>query len=97
VLAGGVLAVLGTNFGGPRTPAWVFNLRARPEAVLVHGGREIAVRARLLAGAERERVLAAARRTYRGYALYQRRAAHREICVFALEPMPRAAAGEPPG
>ena len=97
VPVGSDLAVIGSNFGGARTPAWVFNLRARPEAVLVHGRREVAVRARLLAGEERERALATARRTYRGYGSYQHRAAHRELCVFALEPLPRAGDDDGPG
>ena len=84
----GVFAVLGTNFGGPHTPGWVYNLLARPDAVLVYRGRQVAVRARLLEGAQRAGVLDAAVRLYAGYGSYLRRAAHREIRLFALDPLP---------
>jgi deazaflavin-dependent oxidoreductase (nitroreductase family) len=86
VVTGEVFAVLGTNFGGRPTPGWVHNLLARPEAVVVHRGREVAVRARVLTGAERERVLEAAGRQYRGFRHYPRRAGHRLVQVFALDP-----------
>lgn len=80
-------AVLGTNFGGERTPAWVRNLEAHPEATLAFGGRELRVRARPLDGRERDEVIAAATRLYPGFGRYVVRAAHRRVRVLALEPV----------
>lgn len=88
LLPGGGLVVVGSNFGGERTPAWVGNLFAQPRAVLAHAGRSVPVHARLLAGAERDGALAVAARVYRGFAVYPGRAAHREVRVFSLEPLP---------
>lgn len=88
LLPGGGLAVVGSNFGGERTPAWVGNLLAQPRAVLAHAGRSVPVHARLLDGAERDGALAVAGRLYRGFAVYPGRAAHREVRVFELEPSP---------
>jgi len=90
LVPGGGLAVVGSNFGGERTPAWVGNLLAQPRAVLTHAGRSVPVQARLLAGAERDAALAVAGRLYRGFAVYPGRAAHREVRVFSLEPLPPA-------
>ncbi|HYY09599.1 MAG TPA: nitroreductase family deazaflavin-dependent oxidoreductase [Kineosporiaceae bacterium] len=81
-----VFAVLGTNFGGERTPAWALNLLTHAEAELAYGDRRVAVRARPLQGAERHALLAAATRLYPGFGRYVARAAHREVLVFALEP-----------
>ena len=40
------LAVLGTNFGQPATPAWVLNLEADPRATVTYRGRTLSVTAR---------------------------------------------------
>lgn len=80
-----VFAVLGTNFGGRRTPAWAVNLEARPEADVAFGDRSVPVRARLLAGTERAEVIGAASQLYAGFGRYVTRASHRRIRVFALE------------
>jgi deazaflavin-dependent oxidoreductase (nitroreductase family) len=80
-----VFAVLGTNFGGARTPGWVVNLEAHPWAELAFGGRSVAVRARLLEGDARAALLAHADEVYPGFGRYVRRAAHRQVRVFALE------------
>ncbi len=86
VVTGPVFAVLGTNFGGERTPAWAVNLEARPEAEVAFGDRTVPVRARLLDGAERAEVVEAASGVYVGFGRYLTRAAHRRVRVFALEP-----------
>ena len=39
-------ALIGSNAGGARNPAWVYNLRARPEATLTFGADDVAVTAR---------------------------------------------------
>lgn len=87
LLPGGGLAVVGSNFGGERKPAWVANLLAQPQAVLAHAGRSVPVHARPLEGAERDEALAVAGRLYRGFAVYPGRAAHRQVRVFSLEPL----------
>lgn len=46
----------GSNFGGRHHPAWSTNLLRHPEARVTIDGRELAVRARLLEGAARDRV-----------------------------------------
>jgi deazaflavin-dependent oxidoreductase (nitroreductase family) len=82
---GGNWLVAGSNWGGTRHPAWSGNLLAHPDATLTRRGRPFPVRARLLAGPERERmwtVLAAHWPPYRVYATR----APREIRVFLLEP-----------
>ena len=40
------LAVIGTHFGQPGTPAWYFNLRADPSAEVVYRDKRVPVRAR---------------------------------------------------
>jgi deazaflavin-dependent oxidoreductase (nitroreductase family) len=84
------LALLGTNFGGPDTPAWVFNLEAEPRATVTHGGHTIEVVARPATDAERAEVWAASEDVYAGYAKYRTRVHDREIRIFVLE-----AAGPP--
>ena len=103
VVTEAAFAVLGTNFGGERTPAWVRNLEANPEASIAFAGRDLRVRTRQLEGAEQEALLAAAVRLYPGFGRYVVRAAHRRIRVVALEALERPAGGSaapvrpPPG
>ncbi|WP_206307686.1 nitroreductase family deazaflavin-dependent oxidoreductase [Streptomyces sp. A0958] len=81
--AGWVL--VGSNFGRPGHPAWTANLLAHPEeAVINWNGRDIPVRARLLAGEERAVVWKAALAFWPPYAAYQARI-DREIRLFRLE------------
>lgn len=79
------LALLGTNFGGPDTPAWVFNLEADPRATVAFGGRTVEVVARPATDAERAEVWAASEGVYAGYAKYRTRVQDREIRIFVLE------------
>ncbi len=83
--AGAGLALVGTNFGGPRTPAWYANLRRRPEAEVAYRGRVVRVTAREAVGAEREAIMATARSLYAGYAAYERRIMGRAVHVMVLE------------
>lgn len=80
------LAVIGSNFGGARTPGWVHNLRAGGAGVVTHRDRSVPVTARALTGAEAEGVWEVAATVYAGYAAYRRRAAHRTITVWVLQP-----------
>ncbi len=96
VVTADVFAVLGTNFGGPHTPAWVLNLEARPRADLSFAGRSLEVHARLLEGDRRAALLAHAAEVYPGFGRYVRRAAHRQVRVFALEVPSEGGGGQQP-
>jgi deazaflavin-dependent oxidoreductase (nitroreductase family) len=78
------LALLGTNFGGPSTPAWVHNLEADPHARVAYRDRELAVVARPATDDEVERVFANGRGVYGGYEKYRERVTDRRIRVFVL-------------
>lgn len=79
------LAVLGTNFGQPATPAWVLNLEADPRATVAYGGRTLPVTARPATDAERAAVMERSRGIYGGYEKYQQRIRGRRVRVFVLE------------
>ncbi len=79
------LAVVASNWGRRRHPAWYHNLVAHPDATVTFEGRSHSVTARLVTGAERERILALDLLEYPARELYRRRAANREIAVFVLE------------
>jgi deazaflavin-dependent oxidoreductase (nitroreductase family) len=78
--------VIGSNWGKPAHPAWSANLLANPEAVVNLSGREVAVRARLADGAERERLWAASTALWPAYDGYAARAG-RPLRLFVLEPV----------
>ena len=80
----GDVALVGTNFGSGKVPAWAHNLRATPEATLTYGDREFAVVATEIEEAEHDRVFAAAIRIYAGYARYRREATN-DIPIFHLK------------
>ncbi|KJY32600.1 nitroreductase family deazaflavin-dependent oxidoreductase [Streptomyces katrae] len=76
--------LIGSNFGRPGHPAWTGNLLKNPDADVNWQGRDIPVRARLLAGAERAEAWQAVLRFWPPYATYQARI-EREIRLFRLE------------
>ncbi|MFT4262488.1 MAG: nitroreductase family deazaflavin-dependent oxidoreductase [Nocardioides sp.] len=78
------LALLGTNFGGVATPAWVYNIEAHPEVSLSYGGRTVETTARLATAEETEAVLAVAETLYVGYRKYQQRITGRTLRIFLL-------------
>jgi deazaflavin-dependent oxidoreductase (nitroreductase family) len=86
------LALIASNFGGSRFPAWYHNLRAQPLARVHLAGRQRRFRARLASAEERARWWAMAVELYPGYADYERRAAPRRIPIFVLEPEAQAEA-----
>ena len=88
VPTGDTLALLGTNFGQPRTPAWVLNLEAQPAATVTHRGISRAVLARAADESERASILAESARYYGGYLRYQERITGRRLRLFVLEPAP---------
>jgi deazaflavin-dependent oxidoreductase (nitroreductase family) len=78
------LAVLGTNFGGERTPGWVHNLVAHPEAFAEWRDNSAAVTAVQLEPAQQEPIWETAIAAYPNYANYRVKAQHRPIRVFEL-------------
>jgi len=79
------LAVIGSNFGQARHPAWVYNLEAHPDATVEYQGTAIPVVGRSATEDEAAEVWKEAALVYPGYSKYRRRAQHREIRVFILE------------
>jgi deazaflavin-dependent oxidoreductase (nitroreductase family) len=88
VPAHGDLAVIGTQFGRQGTPAWVFNLRAHPDAEVRYRGRSAAVRGRAAEGEEYDAIWERGRRLYAGFEAYARRISDRRIDIVVLEPPP---------
>jgi deazaflavin-dependent oxidoreductase (nitroreductase family) len=80
------VAIIASNFGQRRHPAWYHNLRAHPEAEVAVDGTRRQVRAVEVEGERRERIWQAGLRVYPGFGQYERRASHRHISVFVLEP-----------
>jgi deazaflavin-dependent oxidoreductase (nitroreductase family) len=85
----GTLALLGTNFGQPSTPAWVLNLEADPQARVSYRGISREVRARVATPAEAEDVFERASLFYPGYQRYRARVgSSRRIRTFILDAAP---------
>jgi deazaflavin-dependent oxidoreductase (nitroreductase family) len=76
-----------SNFGQDRHPAWYYNLRANPEAEVVVGGVRRRVRAVAVEGPRRAEIWQSAQRVYPGFSEYESRAEHRQIAMFALNPL----------
>lgn len=81
----GVFLVAGSNWGSPRSPLWVGNLRAHPDAEISLRGRVLPVRAHEATGEERARLWQVMLGTWPNYARYAERT-DREIPVFVLSP-----------
>ena len=77
--------VAGTNWGGPKMPAWVHNLGAADEASVLFKGRHSTVVPRRVEGEERAELWQVMLRTWPNYAKYAERT-EREIPVFHLQP-----------
>jgi deazaflavin-dependent oxidoreductase (nitroreductase family) len=80
------LAVIASNFGQRANPAWLHNLRANPEGEVAVDGVGQPFRAVEAEGERRARIWRRGLRVYPGWSQYERRAAHRRIAVFVLEP-----------
>jgi deazaflavin-dependent oxidoreductase (nitroreductase family) len=82
------IAVVASNFGQRNNPGWYHNLRANPDGELsVVGGAQRRFHAVEATGELRDRIWAAGLRVYPGWTQYQKRASHRQIVVFVLEPV----------
>ncbi len=78
--------VVASRGGDDRNPAWLLNLRDRPEVeVAVRGGPRQPMRARIAGAEDRARMWPQITERYPHYAGYQRRTA-REIPLVVLEP-----------
>ena len=82
---GEALVLVGSYGGSRRTPAWVLNLRAHPEATVQVRREVCAVRAREAAGDEYERLWQMVVTVYPGYEAYLEWA-HRVIPLVVLDP-----------
>jgi len=86
VPAGDDIALIGTRFGQPGTPAWYFNLKKNPVVEVEFRGRRARAVAREVDGELRDQVWADAPAVYAGYAVYARRIGDREVHVMVLSP-----------
>ena len=78
------VVLVASKGGYTKNPAWFHNLKANPETTVQIGSERRAVRARVAAPGERERLWPKAVQTYSGYADYQKRTP-REIPLVVLE------------
>jgi deazaflavin-dependent oxidoreductase (nitroreductase family) len=80
------LAVVGSNAGDDRHPAWWLNLQAHPEAKVQIGAGNRPVQARLATPEEKARIWPEVTAVYPGYDEYQTRTS-REIPLVLLRPL----------
>jgi deazaflavin-dependent oxidoreductase (nitroreductase family) len=81
----GKFLIAGSNWGAPKLPVWVLNLRANPDAEVLYKGRRIPVQAREATGEERERLWEVLVRGWPNYEKYAERT-DRLIPIFELTP-----------
>jgi deazaflavin-dependent oxidoreductase (nitroreductase family) len=79
------LAVIASNYGQARHPAWYHNLRAHPEGQVTVNGVTRAFHATEAEGEMRARIWQEGLKIYPGWSQYERRASNRQIAVFVLE------------
>ena len=77
--------IAGSNWGGPKDPAWLLNLDARPDTIVRAGPRRVEVRARRATDAEAEGVWPVAC-AYNDHWADYREKCEREIPLVVLEP-----------
>jgi deazaflavin-dependent oxidoreductase (nitroreductase family) len=80
------MAVIASNFGQHNNPGWYYNLRANPEGEWAWRGTRQRFRAVEASGERRARIWETGLKVYPGWTQYEKRAAHRDIMVFLLEP-----------
>ena len=82
----GSYVVIASKGGMPTHPLWYLNLEANPECELQVGAKQVAARARVAAGEERERLWKQMAEIYPPYLDYQK-ATERTIPVVVLDPI----------
>jgi deazaflavin-dependent oxidoreductase (nitroreductase family) len=78
--------VAGSNFGGPKPPVWILNVRAADTVTINVNGVEQTAVPREVTGEEREAMWSHMLKTWPNYAKYAERA-DRTIPVFLMEPV----------
>ena len=81
------LAVIASNFGQQRHPGWYHNLSADPSGSVAVNGDSWRFRAVDANEEQRARIWEQGLKVYPGWSQYERRASHRRIAVFLLEPV----------
>jgi deazaflavin-dependent oxidoreductase (nitroreductase family) len=81
----GRLALIASNWGGTKHPAWYYNIKANPAVTVTHKGESRPYIARETSGEERAALWATAVGLYPGYAAYAARTEGREIPVVVVE------------
>ena len=81
----GSYVVIASKGGMPTHPLWYLNLEANPECELQVGAKQVAARARVAAGEERERLWKQLAEIYPPYLDYQK-STERTIPVVVLDP-----------
>ena len=79
------IAVIASNYGQARHPAWYHNLRANLEGEIAVDGSRRRFRAVEAQGERRDRIWQQGLRVYPGWSQYERRAPNRRIAIFVLE------------
>jgi len=83
---GDSLALLGTNFGQKKTPAWVYNLEADPHCRVSYRSATCELVVRPATEAEAAQVWEASKGIYGGYEKYLERIDGRTVRLFILLP-----------
>ena len=78
------LAVIASNFGGAKHPAWYHNLKANPHATVSIEGDTWDAVARIAAPGERDEIMAKGIEIYPGWRKYEKTAGERRIEAFVL-------------
>ena len=77
--------IVGSQGGAPKTPSWVFNLRANPRTTIQVGSKKWEVVAHEATDEERDRLWPMVVDTYADFAVYQART-ERKLPVVVLAP-----------
>lgn len=80
------LAVIASNYGQARHPAWYHNLLANPTGEVTVDGVTRRFHAVVAEGDQRDRIWRQGLEVYPGWSQYEQRAPHRRIAVFVLNP-----------
>jgi proline iminopeptidase len=81
----GNYAIVASNGGDPKSPAWLLNLETNPEAAIEVGSKKLCVRVEEAEGEEKRRLWRRLVAMYPSYESYQRRT-DREIPIVVLRP-----------
>ena len=82
----GGIAVIASNFGQKKHPAWFHNLKADPRCEVAIDGVGQQCRATEVDGERKARLWEQGLAIYPGWSQYEQRTPHRDIAVFVLEP-----------